>query len=620
MLLFMIEENERILRLREKARRLPLLPGVYIMKNKSGTIIYIGKAKQLKNRVSQYFGAGNQHTDKVRTMVSHVEDFEYIITDSEYEALVLECSLIKQHTPRYNILLKDDKGYHYVKISSGDWKRITECKTMVNDGSTYLGPYTSSFVVKQAVDEANKLFQLPQCTRKFPQEFGKGRPCLNYFIKQCCAPCRGKISSEEYEGLVKEAVEYLRGEKSFSSVQLKKQMEQAAENLDFEKAARLRDRINALKRIQEKQKVVASKIQEQDVIALAELSGSGCIEVFRFTSGRLYDRESFLLGPIEGASEARSQFIKAYYTMRDKIPPQVTLDGKIDDMELLSQWLSQKAGRKVKITVPQKGEQYKLTEMCRNNAAETLAQDMGRTGKEAAALDELGRMLGLANTPSYIEAYDISNTAGSDNVAGMVVFEDGRPLKSAYRRFSIKDIVGQDDYGSMKEVIIRRLERYKEQKDTNEGFGRLPDLILLDGGKGHVATIQPVIRQYGLDIPVFGMVKDDKHRTRAITSDGSEIAINSSRSAFTLVSTIQEEVHRFAISFHRQKRSKSSFSSELEKIKGIGPAKAKALLAAFSNINRIKNAGLDELQKAPGMDKASAKAVYEYFAGQKDNQ
>ncbi|MCO7136578.1 excinuclease ABC subunit UvrC [[Clostridium] leptum] len=609
--------NPRLDVLREKARRLPLTPGVYIMKNPKEQIIYIGKAKALRNRVSQYFGAGNQHTPKVRRMVEQVQDFDYILTDSEYEALVLECSLIKQYMPKYNILLKDDKGYHYVRVTKGPWSRISEAKQMAEDGSLYLGPYTSGWTVKQAVDEANKIFGLPTCSRRFPQEIGKGRPCLNFFIKQCCAPCRGKISAEEYGDIVEEAVDFLKGGKPFSKKELTQRMEQAAENLEFEKAARLRDRIQAIERVSQKQKVVMSRVPVQDVIAMARVGEKAAVEVFRFTNGRLHDQESFLLGEIDTEPEARQEFVERYYTMRpDAIPPVIAMDEPAEDMELLGQWLSERAGRKVTLQIPQRGEQRHLVDMCRANAAEKLAQDVGRTGKEVAALEELGRLLGLDSPPRYIESYDISNTAGSDNVGAMVVFEDGRPLKSAYRKFAIKGFEGQDDYASLYEVLSRRFHRYEEEKETGEGFGRLPDLILMDGGKGQVSAVLPVIREHGLDVPVFGMVKDDKHRTRAITSEGAEIAIAATRSVFTLVSDIQEEVHRFAIGYHRQKRSKSAISSTLQGIPGIGPARAKALLRTFGTVGRVKEATEEELSAVKGMNAQAAKAVRAYFDGE----
>lgn len=604
---------ETIRRLREKALRLPLTPGVYIMKDKSGKIIYIGKAKALKNRVSQYFTALHRHAEKVRQMVEHVQDFEYILTDSEFEALVLECSLIKLHMPKYNILLKDDKGYSYIRVEQGDWPRITAVKQKAEDGAQYIGPYTSSFTVKQTVDEVNKIFSLPTCRRKFPQDIGKGRPCLNYFIKQCCAPCRGRMDASEYGEVFAQALDFIKGGSTYSVKSLTERMEEAAENMEFERAARLRDRIRAIEKIREEQKVVGSKIEEQDVVALAQSGSRACVQVFRFAGGRLCDRESFLLGDIEGAPQARAEFLQRYYSMQRSVPPVVALDGEAEDMELMAQFLSHQAGKKVRLWVPQKGEESRLVELCRANAAEQLAQEMGRTGKETAALDELGRLLGLPEPPRYIEAYDISNTAGSANVAGMVVFEDGRPLKSAYRKFSIKGFEGQDDYASMNEVLTRRLSHYEEEKESGEGFGRLPDLILLDGGKGQVSAVLPVIRRFGLSIPVFGMVKDDRHRTRAITTDGRELSISANRSAFTLVSTIQEEVHRFAIGYHRQKRSRAAVSSTLLDIPGIGPARAKALLRQFRTVGRIREAEEAELLNTPGMNAAAAKAVRDYF-------
>ena len=599
--------------LKEKANRLPLLPGVYIMHNKDGDIIYIGKAKKLKNRVSQYFGAGNQHDSKVKAMVRQVHDFEYIVTDSEYEALVLECSLIKQHTPRYNILLKDDKGYHYIRISPGEYKTITECKQRLDDGAQYIGPYTSGYIVKETVDEVNRLFGLIQCTRKFPNDIGKGRPCLNYYIKQCCAPCRGKISAESYSELVGEAIDYIKSGKSLSVSQLTRQMEEYAENLEFEKAARIRNRITALKKIGEKQKVVASKVPYQDVVALAQHTGKICFEVFRFKEARLYDRESFTFDWSESPDSARFEFLRAFYSMRPDIPAQITIDGEIADRELIAKWLNEKSGRPVRIVAPQKGEQFRLVEMCRSNAAENLAQQIGSTGREMAALDELGRLLGLEKTPSYIESYDISNTAGSDNVAAMVVFEDGRPVKSAYRKFAIKGFSGQDDCRSMAEVISRRLQRYADDEQKTDGFGRLLDLILLDGGKGQVAAVRPVVKAFGLDIPVFGLVKDSKHRTRAITDDGSEISISQSRGAFTLCANIQEEVHRFAVTYHRNVRSKKAVSMELTSIKGIGEKKASALLKHFGSADRIKEAGIEQLEAVSGISRENAKKIFMHF-------
>ena len=593
--------------------RLPLHPGVYLMHDKSGQIIYIGKAKALKNRVSQYFGSERNHDAKVRQMVAHVEWFEYILTDSEFEALVLECSLIKQHTPKYNILLKDDKGYSYIRVTKGPWPRISEAKQVLDDGAEYIGPYVSGWSVKQSVEEAQRIFRLPDCSRRFPQEIGKGRPCLNYFIKRCCAPCRGNVTEQEYAETVSEALDFLRGGSAESTRLLTAKMQEAADQLEFERAARIRDSLAAIRKMSERQKVVASVYPEQDVIALAQGGGKSCFEVFRFENGRLTDRETFFFGEVGDAAAARGEFAERYYSMRDRVPPRVTLDAPADEMELLAEWLSGKAGRRVTVSVPERGEQAHLAEMCRSNAAEQLAQTMNRTGREASALDELSRLLGLPKPPEYLEAYDISNLAGTENVAGMVVFENGRPLRSAYKRFKIKTVAGQDDYASMREVISRRFAEYKASQGSGEGFGRLPDLILLDGGRGHVAAVQPVLDEAGVSVPLFGMVKDDRHRTRAIAKDGGEIAINSNRSAFTLVSTIQDEVHRFAIGYHHALRKKTAVSSELASIQGVGPVRAKALMKQFGTVAAIRGADLSELIHAPKMTEPAARSVYDHF-------
>lgn len=613
------EKMAHIKELRKKAMKLPLHPGVYIMHSRDDTIIYIGKAKALKNRVSQYFGSDKNHNEKVRRMVSNVEYFEYILTDSEFEALILESSLIKQHQPKYNILLKDDKGYSYIKVTAGDWPRISETKQVLNDGAKYIGPYLSAWTIKDTVEEARKIFRLPSCTRKFPQEIGRGRPCLNYYIKQCCAPCRGHVSQKGYNEAVQEALDFIRGGTSDSVRTLTEKMNEAAENLDFELAARIRDRITAINKLKERQKVVASRVPEQDVIALVLGGEKVSIQVFRFAGGRLYDRESFLLNADDEPEQIRSEFVMQYYSMRDKIPPVITIDGPVNDDGVLEEWLTKKAERRVKFHIPQKGEQKQLVEMCRTNAAEALAQAMGRaTGRETSALDELRQLLNLPKTPEYIESYDISNLAGGENVAGMIVFENGRPLKSAYRKFKIKTVIGQDDYGSMREVIRRRFEEYRAA-DKPEGFGRLPDLILLDGGKGHVGAIRPLLREMGIDVPVYGMVKDDKHRTRAITEDGGEIAIQSTRAVFTLVSSIQDEVHRFAIGYHRQQRKKATISTTLTSIPGIGETRAKALMKHFTTIRAVSEATEEMLEETPGMNAPAARAVYRYFHSEEND-
>lgn len=604
--------NPKMGELRKKAMGLPLQPGVYIMKNKKQEIIYIGKAKALKNRVSQYFGSQNNHPEKVRRMVENVFDFDYIITDSEFEALILECSLIKQNKPHYNILLKDDKGYSYIRVTNEKWRRLSWVFQKENDGCTYIGPYTSSFYVKNALDEAVKIFKIPTCSRKFPEDFGKKRPCLNFHIKQCSGVCTGKVSLEDYNESIDEALEFLKGGSNTSLKLLTERMNTAAENLDFELAAKIRDRIKAVKNMNNRQKVVSMNVKEQDVIGFWSDGKKGCFEVFRFSDGRLVDREHFIIDDPGEEKEARTEFITSYYGMRDFVPKNVTIDGEAEDNEILEKWLSEKRGSRVYITVPQRGEQAQLAQMCRQNAAERIAQIKGATGREYSVLEELRQILGMDKIPQYIESYDISNFGGSENVAGMVVFENGKPLKSAYRKFTIKSFEGQDDYASMSEVLERRFKEYLSDK-SGKGFGRLPDLILLDGGKGQVSAVLPVLKNLGIDVAVFGMVKDSKHRTRAITTDGEEIAIGNNRRVFNFVSSVQDEVHRFAISFMHGKRSKRTFHSSLTDIDGIGEMRAKALLKHFRTISNISKADLEELENAPKMNKNAAVSVYNYF-------
>lgn len=605
--------EDKIKQLRAKAMTLPLQPGVYIMRDKNKKIIYIGKAKLLKNRVSQYFGSHTNHTPKVIRMVENVDNFDYIVTDSEFEALVLECSLIKQNSPRYNILLKDDKGYSYIKVTNEQWPRIKAVNQLEQNGAQYIGPYMSGYYVKNAVDQAIKIFKLPTCNRKFPQEVGKGRPCLNYHIKLCNAPCKGKITNKEYCENIKEAVDFLKGGNSIDIKKMTEEMNTAAENLEFERAAKIRDRIHSVKKMAESQKVVCSKIEEQDIIAVVTQGETACFEIFKFRNNALYDREHFIINNVDDLPQARSEFISRYYYTRESVPPRIAIDGDVNDVELLQQWLSEKLGKKVVIIKPQRGEQLQLVEMCKNNAAEHLAHQRGVVGKDTMALNTLGELLGLDKTPRYIESYDISNQNGTANVAGMVVFEDGKPLKSAYRKFEIKTVIGQDDYGSMSEVINRRLDEYEKHKNEGVGFGRMPDLILLDGGKGQVNAVANVLHTRGYNIPLFGMVKDNKHRTRAITDAGKEIAISNKRNVFTLVSTIQEEVHRFAIGYHRQKRKTTTFKSSLTEIEGVGEKRAKALLKHFGTIANIREADLTELENAPTMNSIVAKTVYKYF-------
>ncbi len=609
--------NEKIKSLRAKAMKLPLDPGVYIMKDKTGKIIYIGKAKALKNRVSQYFGSQNNHSVKVRRMVENVDTFDFIVVSSEFEALVLECSLIKQHTPKYNILLKDDKGYHYIKIAGTDWKNLSSEKQKVDDGAKYLGPYTSSDCVSRSVAEAQKIFKLPTCGKFFPKDISsKSRPCLNYYIKNCNAPCTGKVSREMHNAAVENAVKFITGGNDALIKELKMQMETAAENLEFEKAASLRDAIKAIEKTAKKQNVVSQKTKEQDVFAVCESLGKVCLCVLRFSDGRLYDNEYFFVNAIDELPVIRQKLLADYYSMRNNIPPNIAVDGYIDSIEALTQMLSEKRQKSVRIYIPEKGENAELIKLCSNNAAERLAQHIGRSGKTVASLDELSSLLGLQNPPEYIESYDISHTDGSDNVAGMIVFKGGKPLKSAYRRFEIKGFSGQDDYRSMAEVLTRRFNEYEKAKHDNpaDGFGKKPDLILLDGGIGQVNAVKPVLENFGLtDIPLFGMVKDNKHRTRAIAHGGGEIAINDKRRAFTLVSDIQEEVHRFSVEYHRQKQKKTMTAMTLTEIDGVGAAKARALLQHFKTLAAIKKAPVSELCKVQGISEVIANNIYKHY-------
>ncbi len=601
-------DDERLSRLKLKANRLPLEPGVYIMKDKSGTIIYIGKAKALKNRVTQYFGAGNQHTEKVRSMVYNVTDFDYVICDSEFEALILENSLIKQHQPKYNILLKDDKGYSYIKITNEKWPKIETAK-MTDKSGEFIGPYNSGFVVKETVAETKRIFKLPDCNRSFDKP---SKPCLNYHIGLCDAPCKCEISHSEYLENINSAKEYIKNGVSNEKLlkRLTDSMNTAAENLQFENAARLRDRINAIKKINEQQKVVSISHKEQDVIATAFLGEKATIAVLVFRNYRLCDKLSFHIEGYTDKKEVYDEFLQRFYSKDRDIPQRILIDYD-NDFSVIAEWLSEKSGRKVSIINPKQGEQLKILEMCLSNAAESLSEKNERTGREMGELNELAKLLGLPTPPRYIEAYDISNTAGSENVAGMIVFKDARPYKAAYKRFKIKGFVGQDDYRSMAEVLDRRFCEYK--KGSDEAFSTLPDLILLDGAKGQINAVLPILKKHGIDLPVFGMVKDSKHRTRAIATRGGDITIKSNRRSYALITKIQDEVHRFAIGYHKTLQSKNLLKSELYEIEGIGLKKAEKLIKHFGSIKKLKSAEIDEISKVQGISKTNAQAVYNHF-------
>lgn len=610
--------DERLRRLKDKANKLPLTPGVYIMKNSSSDIIYIGKAKALKNRVSQYFGSQEKHLPKVRKMVENVADFDYILTDSEFEALVLECSLIKQNMPKYNILLKDDKGYSYIKVTNNGWRNIYPALQKLDDGAEYIGPFTQGYSVTKAVEEAKKIYKLPTCQKVFPRDAGKERPCLNHHIGLCCAPCSGKLSYEEYEKNVTDALEFLRFGSRKTVEKLTAEMEKASENLEFEQAAHYRDVIRSIEKTVNRQKVVFATYKEQDVFALSTLDGKACFSVLRFFDNRLSGSETFFVEELDSPEIMRAQLIMSYYSMQRTVPPRIEVDGEVDSFENIEKLLAEKRGSSVNIVVPQKGEQAKLVEMCKSNAAQKLCEKYLGNSRGRDALEELSVMLGLANVPEYIEAYDISHTAGSDNVAGMVVFENGRPLKKAYKRFSIKSFSGQDDYASMAEVIDRRLAEYEKcvEKGENEGFGRKPDLILLDGGKGQVNAVLPVMKSHNCDVPLFGMVKDSKHKTAAISTGGGRIDFNAKRKAFSLVTSIQDEVHRFAVAYHHKKHTKSAMASALTGIKGVGEAKAKALLIKFGTLEKIGGATVEQLCEVSGITPKVAEEIFKAFHGE----
>ncbi len=600
--------NPRLPYLREKTAKLTASPGVYIMRKKDSSIIYIGKAKNLHNRVSSYFRENPDHTPKVAAMVSNVYDYDFIVTDSEYEALLLECSLIKQHKPKYNILLKDDKGYHYIRISDEEYPRITTEKNTKQSGK-YLGPYTSGFITKEAVNEANRVFMLPTCKRRFPQDIGKSRPCLNYHIKQCMGVCRGKISAEDYRSAVGQAVEFIKSGSAQSVERMEAEMEQAAENLDFERAAMLRDRIAAVKKASEKQKIINSGVESADVIGSAEFYDGLYISVLMYREDRLYDKAVFELPLPDQDEDILGQFMMQFYYKKPDIPRNIIVDHMPSESGLLVEMLEAQAERKIKLHVPLKGRQLELLRLAKNNSAEYAALKNSRTGKEVIALEQLGQSLGLPKPPRYIEAYDISNLSSESMVAGMVVFEDGRPLKKAYKRFTVKEQEFQNDYGSMREVLKRRL-MHIVSGEGDEYFTRTPDLILLDGGKGHVNAVAPLLRELGLDIPLFGMVKDDKHRTRAIATGGREIQINSLRAVFDLVTRIQDEVHRYSVNFMHSRHKKKTYSSELLKVRGIGEKKAAKLFMRYKTISNLKKATPEELAAAAGVDTETAEELW----------
>lgn len=608
------EHNPCLPYLRDKTSKLTEKPGCYIMKDSGGKIIYVGKAKNLKHRVTSYFRKGQDHLPKVWKMVSLVRDYDFIVTDSEFEALVLECSLIKQYSPKYNILLKDDKGYSYIRVSNEEYPRLTAALQKEDDGAQYIGPYISSYSVKQAVDEANRVFMLPTCTKQFPRDLGKSRPCLNCFIKQCMGVCKGEISAEDYRVVVQQAVEYIKSGSQASVERLTEQMNAAAEALDFEQAAKLRDRIAAIKKAAEGQKIVSDDLRDMDIFAVSENADRACGSVLMYRGGRLFDKYSAPLGMTDLGSAMREGFITEFYSARSEIPKDILLDEPIENTELLERYLSDKCGHRVHISVPQRGALLRLTTLAKSNASEHLSLRVGRTGKEITALEELAKALGLEKPPRFIECYDISNFGSSDMTCGMVVYENGRPCKRFYRKFAIKTVHEQNDYVCMCEAVERRFKRYLEGED--EGFSTLPDLILLDGGKGHVATVTPVVRALGINVPIYGLVKDSKHRTRAATASDHEISLTSYRRAFALVTAIQDEVHRYAITFTKARHKKNSFALGLTSVKGIGEKKAQKLMTEYKTRAALEAATEYELAKTAGVSAATAAELYKYIHGE----
>lgn len=605
---------KKIDELKKKAQALPEKPGVYIMKNASGEIIYIGKAKVLKNRVSQYFGSQNKHTTKVRRMVENVNDFDYIIVSTEFEALVLECNLIKQYQPKYNILLKDDKGYSYVRYEDKGWKTIKSVLQKNDDGAVYYGPYTSSDSVSVAVSQAVDIFCLPHCNKKFPQDIREHvRPCLNYYIKLCSGACAGKITMEENNANVDEALRFVLGEKSEMVKELKKDMLEASENLEFERAAKLRDKIKAIEKVSQKQYVVAMKYKNQDVFGIKSIGEKTCVNILTVRGGAIINTENFVLDRIEETEDDYVQIIANFYENKQDFPDRICVNFEFGEDSYISEYLFAVSGKKILIHQPKSGETFNLLKTAEKNAEEKLARLLAYNDKKKAALYELKELLGLDNFPSIIEAYDISNMNGSENVGGMVVFVNGKPDKKRYRKFIIKSFEGQDDYRSLAEVLNRRISEYYINSDGGDSFGDKPDLVLLDGGIGQVNAVKDIFASRGFDVPLFGMVKDGKHRTRAITGYGGEITINDNRSVFTLVSDIQEEVHRYAVSFHHKLKEKNTLNSPLTAIPGIGKVRARTLMREFGSLAKVKEADIDRLRNVDGISESQAIAIYNYF-------
>ncbi len=614
-------ENDNF-NIQEELKKLPGRPGVYIMHDEKDHIIYVGKAVSLKNRVRQYFQSSRNKGVKIEQMVTHIRRFEYIVTDSELEALVLECNLIKEHHPKYNTMLMDDKTYPFIKVTTNEaFPRVVLSRKMLKDKARYFGPYTSSQAVRDTIDLIHKLYHLRSCSRSLPRDIGKERPCLNYHIKQCEAPCQGYISQEEYGKAVNEVLRFLNGNYDTVLGELEEKMNAASEALEFERAIEYRELISSVKKVAQKQKITDSSGEDRDVLAVASQEEDAVVQVFFIRGGRLIGRDHFYLriAKDESASEILNSFILQYYAGTPFIPGELMLQDEVEDQELLETWLSSKRGQKVTLRVPKKGTKEKLVELAQENARMVLAKDKERLkreeGRTIGAVKEIAALLGLDEIVR-MEAYDISNTNGFESVGSMVVYERGRPKRNDYRKFKIKGIKGADDYGSMREVLTRRFTHGLKERQENAELGKFtafPDLILMDGGKGQVNVALQVLDELHLDIPVCGMVKDDHHRTRGLYYHNEEIPIDRASEAFRLITRIQDEAHRFAIEYHRQLRGKGQVHSILDDIEGIGPARRKALMREYLSLDDIKKASVEELAKIPSMNEKAAESVHKFF-------
>lgn len=614
--------------IQEELKKLPHKPGVYLMHDKDDTIIYVGKAIDLFNRVHSYFRAGTKKSPKITKMVTLIARFEYIITDSELEALVLENNLIKEHSPKYNTMLKDDKTYPYIKVTMGEeYPRILFSRSMKKDKSRYFGPYTSAAAVKDTIELLNKLFCLRTCNRSLPKETGNDRPCLNYHMKQCMAPCQGYVTKEEYREHVAQALEFLNGNYGILLKDLEAKMREASEALEFEEAIRYRDLYNSVKQVSQKQKITDSGGEDKDVIALAKDEEDAVVQVFFIRNGKLIGREHFYMTHVAGTDKEQIllDFVKQFYSGTPFIPRELMLQMQIEEQEILEQWLTSRKGSRVYIRVPKKGTKEKLVELAHNNAKLVLSQDREKLkreeGRTIGAVKEIARLLSLEEI-NRMEAFDISNISGFENVGSMVVYEKGKPKRSDYRKFKIRTVSGPDDYACMKEVLTRRflhgMEESKElqEKDMDKEFGsftKFPDLLLMDGGKGQINVALEVLAELHLDIPVCGMVKDDNHRTRGLYFQNQELYMDTHSEGFKLITRIQDEAHRFAIEYHRSLRSKGQVKSVLDDIPGIGPARRKALMRSFASIQEIQDADVARLMEIPQIPQAAAEEIYRFF-------